>query len=55
MDALVSGMTDFWHIVTMSRINETLRSWDMVDLHCVPCVGLLRFNLFEIFRKSVIY
>ena len=29
--ALVSGMTDFYHIGTMSRLYETLRNRDIVD------------------------
>ena len=61
--ALVSGMTDFYHIGTMSRLYETLRNRDIVDPTRIPCVGLsaeptahqLRFNLFEIVRKSIIF
>jgi hypothetical protein len=52
-------MTDFCQIVSMSRLFETLekRVFQYPTLRnlTVPCMGLLRFSLFEAVEKSVRY
>ena len=52
-------MTDFCQIVPMSRLFETLekRVFQYPTLRnlTVPCMGLLRFSLFEAVEKSVRY
>ena len=52
-------MTDFCQIVSMSSLFETLewrvfRCPTLLNL-TVPCMGLLRFSLFEAVEKSVRY
>ena len=57
--ALMQRMTDFCQIVSMSRLFETLerRVFQYPTLRnlTVPCMGLLRFSLFEAVEKSVRY
>ena len=52
-------MTDFCQIVSMSSLFETLE-WRVFRCPTlrnltVPCMGLLRFSLFEAVEKSVRY
>ena len=52
-------MTEFYQIVSMSRLFETQgrRVFQYPTLRnlTVPCMGLLRFSLFEAVEKSVRY
>ena len=58
-NALMQRMTDFCQIVSMSRLFETLE-WRVFRCPTlrnltVPCMGLLKFSLFEAVEKSVKY
>ena len=46
-------MTDFLQIGSVSRVIDTLREVrTFLTPHCVPCMGLIGFNLSEVVKKQ---